>query len=194
MLVSEGEQGDWERTWNARQEVLESALGPADENVFHALIPLYLGGSADVLSFPSHVRGSTYVTADLVGPISEQLESSLGQYELMICTREPQDWAPELISRLAQYTFEAVLEPLETMDIGPALPEGSTIEALLFTAPQVKENSYRVFGQRFGLLLCLGITASELQACRDGRTLEVLRRLQEGEVFPYTDLARKATL
>ena len=181
----------WSELWDARKTALEAQLGPTTDRVFHAVLPLDLGGSADVLHFPSYVAGATYVTADLTGPDSSQLPSSLGQYELMICTRAPQDWAPNLISRLARYTFEAVLEPGETMDIAPAMPKGSTTAALLFTEPALPSNRFRVLGKHFRLLLCLGITGSELKRCLDGSTAEVLEGLKHQGVFPYTDLQRR---
>jgi len=187
------DQDEWSRLWAARKTVLELALGPATDKVFHALVPLQLGGSADVLEFPQHTSGSTYVTADLVGD-SGQPENSLGQYELMICTRQRDDWAPNLISRLATYTLESVLEPFETMDIGSAVPPGSTVTALLFIEPDLPSNEYLVAGQRCGLLLCLGITPSELQACFEGRVGEVLAALKAKGIFPHTDLHRESVV
>jgi hypothetical protein len=182
--------GGWTATWDAREAELVSLLGPTTGMVYHATIPFELGGFADVLEFREFVRGSTYVTADLTGPDSSQIPSSLGQYELMVCTREAADWAPGLISRLAKYTAEAVLEPFQTMDIATALPRGSTIAALLFVEPDLPTNEFHVQGERAGLLLCLGISAAELQACFDGRVGEVVRSLRTAGVFPFTDLQR----
>lgn len=142
----------WAAVWDARQCALSAILGPTTGRVLHAVIPLELGGSADVLEFPQHLPGATFVTADLTGPSSEQLESSLGQYELMICTRTHEGWAPNLISRLAKYTLDAVL------------------------------------------VLCVGITAGELQACLDGQTREVVAKLGSGAVLPYTDLRRPSVV
>lgn len=173
---------------------MSAILGPTTDRVFHAVIPLELGGSADVLEFPQHVPGATFVTADLTGPSSEQLESSLGQYELMICTRTNEGWAPNLISRLAKYTLEAVLEPLETMDMGTALPAGSSITALLFLEPDVMHKTFDLLGRSCGLLLCVGITAAELQACFDGRTPKVVAKLRSGAVLPYTELRRPSVV
>ena len=182
----------WQLLWNERKLAFESALGPTTDRVFHALIPLHLGGSADVLEFPHHVPGSTYVTADLVGE-SGQPENTLGQYELMICTRSSEVWAPELISRLALYTLETIINPLDTMDIKPALPRHSTLAALLFTEPDVP-NEFRVQGNRCGLLLCIGITEPELWACQRGRKPAVLSALKTRSIFPYTDLRRKSVV
>lgn len=180
---------EWTVLWEARERALERLLGPTTERVFHSLVPLPLGGGADVLEFPAFVSGSTYVTAELTGP-PDQPESSLGQYELMICTREPEDWAPNLLSRLAPYTPEAVIDPFETMDIGPALPAGSTIAAFLFTEPPLPENSFLVADQQCGLLLCVGITAAELALCHRGLSSSVLEALIAADVFPFTDLTR----
>jgi Suppressor of fused protein (SUFU) len=189
--VSDPEYAEWAAVWEARQQALQSLLGPTTGRVHHAVVPLELGGSADVLQFPEFVPGATYVTADLSGPSSEQLPSSLGQYELMICTRTPEEWAPNLVSRLARYTLESVLEPSETMDIAPALPQGSTIAALLFTEPPLSPNEFFLAEHRCGLLLCIGITPSELELAFAGKGDLVLERLKEKGIFPYTDLRRE---
>ncbi len=187
------EDDEWTRLWEAREAALAHLLGPTTERVFHSLVPLALGGGADVLEFLHFVRGSTYVTAELTGS-PEQPESSLGQYELMICTREPADWAPNLLSRLAPYTFEAVIDPFETMDIGPALPAGSNIAAFLFAEPPVSENAFALAGRHCGLLLCIGITSDELSLCHQGEGSSVLEALTAAGVFPFTDLTRKSVL
>jgi len=48
-----------------------------------------------------------------------------------------------------------------------------------------------VRGRKAGLLLCIGITADELAACRKGRNVEVEQALKEAGVYPYTDLHRQ---
>jgi hypothetical protein len=188
-MSDDDSEDDWELLWNARKGAIETVLGPASDRVYHATIPLDLGGSADVLEFPNYGDGVACVTADLVGE-SGQRENSLGQYELMICTRRSTEWAPSLISRLAPYTLEVPLEPFETMDIAPAVPQPSSIVAFLFTEPSVASNSLSALGKRFGLLLCVGITAVELAECHAGRTATLLQALKDEGVFPFTDLER----
>lgn len=108
----------------------------------------------------------------------------------MICHRDDEDWGPNLISRLAYYTLEEKLEPGETMDIGPAAPDGSTIAALLF----LEYARFKVRGKKAGLLLCIGITADELKMCRKGRRADVEQALKKARVYPYTDLYRQSVL
>ncbi|MBN1342843.1 MAG: suppressor of fused domain protein [Phycisphaerae bacterium] len=190
-----GDEGDdsgfreWQELWNDRKDALTRILGEPEDGVFTAIVPFYLGGTADVLEFRNHIKGVVYVTGDLIGD-DRQKQNELGNYELMICHREANDWGPGIISKLAKYTLDAALRPWETMDIAPAVPEGSTIAGFLF-AP------YKRFAVRdwpCGLLLCVGITEDELDACKAGRRKEVVKRLKEVHVLPYTDLERDSVL
>lgn len=180
---------DWQRQWDARLALLESELGKSDENIATSPIPIYLGGGADVLTFTHHIDGAVYVTAGLIGDGSQK-RTKLGQYELAICLREQADWAPSLLSQLAPYTFEAALKTGQTMDIGPAMPDGSSIAGLLFqNYAQFKFNESPA-----GLLLCVGITAPELKAVRNGDLTHVLDELNSHGIFPYTDVNRDSVV
>ena len=180
----------WITWWDARMTAMRNVLGDSDAMVGHATIPFEvgaeLGGAADIVYFRTHVPGVVSVTSELIGR-DDQLENSLGNYELAICHRADEPWGPDLISRLAHYTLEAVLEPGETMDVGAAAPEGSTITALLF----LEFARFNVLGRRAGILLCLGITSEELILCRSGKSEEVEQTLKEAAIYPYTDLYRK---
>jgi hypothetical protein len=135
--------------------------------------------------------GVVCVTSELIG-CDDQVSNQLGNYELMICHRKDdedgQEWGSGIISRLAHYTCEAELNPGETMDIGPATPEGSTITAFLFFGYA----TFTVRERKAGLLLCMGITAAELKACRKGRRDALEKGLKAGGVYPFTDLFRKS--
>lgn len=108
----------------------------------------------------------------------------------MIRTRAVDDWGANIICQLAHYTLEAVLNPGETMDIGPAVPEGSSIAAFLFC----DYGRFKVRDRNAGLLLCIGITADELSECRAGNLERVEAALKDAGVFPYTDLFRNSVL
>ena len=181
---------DWQKTWDARLAVLEKEFGPSDDQkIFTSPVPIYLGGNADVLLFRNHVKGVGYVTAGLIGD-GRQEATEIGEYELMMCSRQENDWMPSLLSRLAPYTFQVPLRPDETMDIAPAMPEGSTIAALLFVAYR----QFEVNDTAAGVLLCIGITAEELEECRADGPSAVLARLKENGVFPFTDTHRDSAL
>lgn len=184
---------EWEAWWNARVAAISAVLGEADDHVLHALIPFFLGpemgGAADVIAFRKHLPGVCYVTSELIGYDSQE-PNDQGNYELMICHRGNDDWGAHLVSRLASYTCEAVLNHGHTMDIGPAAPEGATVCALLF----YDYARFQVRDVEAGLLLCIGITETELEACQDGRWEEVVDALKSQGIFPYTDLFRASVL
>jgi hypothetical protein len=185
------EESDWQKVWDARIAALVPILGKPTDSVYHATVPMYLGGFADVLAFPSYVAGMTYATAELTGEDVGQLPSSLGNYELMICFREDHPRGADMISRLARHTCEAKLEAGQTMDL-PDFFKGSVIKALLFAQPSEKPVQFDLLGQRCGLLLCIGITAEELALKQSSGSATLLARLKQRGVFPYTVLQRES--
>jgi Suppressor of fused protein (SUFU) len=187
------DEDEWGAWWDARVAAIETILGPSHDMVGHAPVPFDMGadigGAADIIYFKNHVKGVVSVTSELIGH-DVQVQNDLGNYELMICHRDDEPWGANVIARLAYYTLKARLNPGETMDIGSAVPEGSTIRAFLFC----NYGTFDVRGCRSGLLLCLGITEDELKACREGKREDVENAVKAANVFPFTDLFRKSAL
>jgi len=187
----EADDDEWKTRWDARVAALTPILGKPSDTVLHALLPFQLGGSADVLPFPDFVPGITYVTAELTGEDVGQLPTSLGNYELMICARQEMNKAGELISNLARYTCDTELEPGETMAVGTFFGD-ATIRALLFTNPREQPVHFEFLDQRYGLLLCIGITSEELEFSQVNGSEFLLPLLRKHGVFPYTTPDRKS--
>lgn len=186
--------GGWKEEWDSRLSAMETILGPSDPKIATSLMPIYLGGGCDVVSFRQRGTGVTYVTAGLTGRSAGQPPSSIGNYELMFCSREEVDWAAGMLSGLATSTLESVFNPMDTIDLGEQQPPGVTNRALLaMEPPHLKSSRFKVLGNDCGLLLLVGITTAELNAFRGDRTNEVLKLLGE-LVIPYTDLKRRSVL
>jgi len=64
--------------------------------------------------------------------------------------------------------------------------EDSTLRAMLFTHPSEHPVHFEFLGQRYSLLLCVGITAEELTFARSRNDKELLALLKQHGVFPYT--------
>ncbi len=192
-MTTPPQESEWQLWWDARIAAMEGVLGKRGDTVRHGFIPFDFGreqgGVAEVVCFHEHLEGVVAATADLIG-CDLQIENEQGNYELIICTREHSEWGEAIISALAHYTVETALNPGETMDIGPATPTGSTIAAFLFC----DYGRFKVRGQDAGLLLCLGITADELQACHAGRREDVEAAIKGSGVFPFTELFRESVL
>jgi hypothetical protein len=192
-MAKSSDDDEWGEWWDARVAAIETVLGPSHDMVGHAPVPFDLGadigGAADIIYFKKHLKGVVSVTSELIGH-DEQVQNDLGNYELMICHRDDEPWGANVISRLAYYTLEAKLNPGETMDIGSALPDDSTLAAFLF----LNYATFKVRGRKAGLLLCVGITADELEACRAGKREKVEKALKAAKVYPFTDLYRDSVL
>jgi hypothetical protein len=180
--MSTNEEDDWEEVWNARSEALAQVIGQADDSVLHSPHPFALGGNADVIAFSNHLSGMVYVTAELTGKPGH----CYADYELMICHRSPNDWGPNIISRLAPYTQQAYIGAGESMDIDSATPPKSNIQAFLFDTYA----TFSLFGNDNELRLCIGITKPELQFKMSHGAEHLLRRLKDHGVYPFTDLER----
>ncbi len=193
MTDKENQGDEWTLWWNARIEAMERILGKSADTIGHGIIPFQFGaeagGAADIVYFRNHLNGVVAATSELIGS-DDQLSNDQGSYELVICSREDDAWGPGIISKLAYYTLEAALNPGETMDIGPATPDGSTIAAFLFC----DYGRFKVRDRSAGLLLCLGITAEELSECHAGNRDRVESALKEAGVYPFTDLFRESVL
>ena len=177
-------EDDWEEVWGARAEGLAQVLGPGHDQVFHAPHPFFLGGQADVLAFYHHLAGVVYVTAELTG----KPDACYSDYELMICHRSPNDWGPNLISRLAPYTQQAYIGTGESMDIDEATPAKSRVKAFLFDTYAC----FELFGEKKELRLCIGITKPELQYKLQHGSEKLLELLKRHGVYPFTDLERES--
>ena len=180
---------EWQEIWDARMMGLESTFGKCDKTHLHSTIPfdlgIDLGGSPDVISFSGFTNGKLYVTADLIG-CADQKPNSHGNYELAVAHQGDEDWGVDIICRLAYYTLNNEIDNGETMDIGEATPEGSTIEALLFK----RIASFDFQGKPANVICCIGITKSELDYCFEQGIEALFEKLPKE--FVLTDLYRKS--
>lgn len=180
----------WEDLWDARIEKMQQAFGPNDDRVLHGTIPFHLGqdlgGAPDLVTFSSFTDGVLYVTAELIG--SKQVPNSSGNYELAVAHQGDEDWGVGIICQLAYYTLENPIDDGETMDIGPAVPEGSTIEGFLFR--RIAE--FDVFGDKANVICCIGITGPELAFKHEHGSSALIDRL--GQNYCITDLYRQSRI
>jgi hypothetical protein len=179
---------------NQKLATLRDRFGPTDEHVLHAVLPVWMdGGQSSVHIFKEYVPGIAYITCDLIGWAGQKKNRMWKNYELLICTRLQEQLAPNMISRLAPYTLETAINPGETMDIGSAVPEGSSIVAFFFTTPEVRM-PFAIQGIKSGVILCIGITDAELKARWKSGPEKLIETLKKGGVFPFTDWNRKSVV
>lgn len=192
-MTDDVEEDEWQLWWDARLVALERVFGKCEDQMLISAVPFFLGfdcgGAATILRFKHHIPGTVYVTSELIGA-EDQVPNELGNYELMICHRDSEEWGPNIIRHLAYYTLDCELGPRHTMDIGPSTPEGSTIAAFLF----LEYARFHVREKSCGVLLCLGITREELEVINNDGVEAVVKALKNAGVYPYTDLYRESVV
>lgn len=182
----------WEQVWDARIRALENLFGPCEESVYHGEPPIWEdGGTADVVWFRPAQDRCVYVTADLAGPVFDaQVPGHIGRYELMVVTREPNDWAPTLVAMLSAYTLMAALEPGNTADIGNFLRSRfprSKMEVVYCCQPLALPREFEFMGATYGLITVVGLTPQEFSFRRKHGHEALERALGAAGALPYTD-------
>ena len=164
-------RAEWLRAWNERRIALEKLFGSSVELGPHPMLPFELGGDARVLAFPHHIVGAQlYVTTELTGA---------HEHELALCVRGDAPWAAPALNRLAA---QMPLHPGDTIAIG-VVPQPSSIKGFVI-------DDYG--NRRCGVLLCVGITAEELQMSSEFGSTTLLGELRGAGVYPFTDPDRES--
>jgi hypothetical protein len=171
------------------QKFMKKTLGEPMDTVYHAAVPFELGydagGAADVYQFRRSDRYVSYVTGDLIG--QEQKPSDAGNYELLIVMKEGEQWGVNLIRMLAFSTMDESLNSGETMDIG-AFGKPVGFDAILFD----KYSSTTIDGKEIGLMLVIGITKQELKWKMKNGGKELITKLKEAGMYPFSMAKRKS--
>ena len=77
-----------DRDYELKSKGLEDVLGKMHNLVGHAIIPFAIGGAVDMYYFPNHIKGTGFVTMELLDPDGNgPLKNRLGTYELVSFTK-----------------------------------------------------------------------------------------------------------
>lgn len=174
----------WEKNWDARLAGLEAVLGTSADTVMHAVFPLAFGGNADVVIFPNFPGGVAYATADLTLSDVGQKKNSMGNFELMICSRHPEPALANLISTLAARSLKAKLEPGQILDL--SRDKSAPVQAILFCEAE-GYSRFQAGGQQFGLLLCLALGRDEAAAAKKNGWQTVVSARKKAGSFPFSE-------
>lgn len=204
-----------EELYKAKLAAFEGRLGKSANEVIAAIIGWGMGGPVDLWIFPEHAKGTFFTTMQLAVPGERkgQRKNSMGSFELAAATRYQIDKSPQpaegqqkqeedftayeramfdirtMLSNIAYYSYDAVLEPNETGEL-PAENEEDTIylvmDALIGATDPVQVN-----GEDIGVLMCIRVHESELEFARQSGTTKLIQRLKEAGHYPYSDLDRE---
>lgn len=204
------EPDDW---YDEKSRALAQVLGREHDIVMHALLPFAFGGSLDLYYFPQPT-GFAIATKELIdeegtGPSNRTMRA----YELVMFSRVPFDlslaqkeYTPMgrihqrlngVLNATAMYACNADLNPPhpgETMEFPEGFTEDLSGQCIILDAYTPSGRKFTIKGQDFGLLLLINIHRSEMDHARKQGSQDLLRRLKEASVYPYSDLNRPAVV
>ncbi len=192
------------KDYELKSKGLEYVLGEMHNVVGHAIIPFAVGGAVDMYYYPNHIKGTGFATMELLDPDGNgPLKNKLGTYELVAFTKhnysanEDSQTPFNLIERQAcgfltaigMYSFQAILNPKETIEIPNGENEENT--CLVFDLYEPNGKKFKVGTREPHLLLCLQVFRSEMDYARQNGSNELFNLLKEKGVYPYSDLDRE---
>jgi len=153
--------------------------------------------------FPNALEGTGFVTMELIEPDgSGPQPSRIGTCELVAFTKRKVDdeddrVAFEQIERricsiftvLARYSYEAKLNPLETVEV--PVREGEPNRCLILDEYGKPGVDFVIGNSRHGLLLVIEVFRSEMEYAMKYGSQVVLSKLKEKGYYPYSDLDRE---
>jgi hypothetical protein len=193
---------DYDESYDVKKEGLEKVLGSMHEYVSHAIIPFQVGGAVDIYRFPDALPGTAMVTMELIAPDgSGPKPSSIGTYELIAFTRIPvgkesdqgsyeqiENRICSLLTQVGRYSYMEVINPGETAEF--SLDDNEPNVCLVFDEFKKPGFEFLIGEKSHGLLLVIEIFRSELNYARSTGSSELLARLKEAQVYPYSDMNR----
>lgn len=196
-------QEQYDADYALKKQGLENVLGEMHDMVGHAIIPFAVGGAVDMYYFPNHIKGTGFATMELIDPNGTgPLPNRFGTYELVAFTKERMNEDEEVstafttierricgtFTTIANYSSQAVLNPLETCEI-PS--DEAEYRCLIFDNYRPAGEGFQVGDRRHHLLLCLEVFRSEMEYARKQGSVALLGLLKQKGFYPYSDLDRE---
>lgn len=195
-----------DKHYEMKSKGLENILGKSHELVGHAIIPFEIGGAVDMYYYPNGIKGTGFATMELIQPDGTgPVPNRNGTYELVAFTRlsytaDTTETNPfNLIERrmcgvftaIGNYSFEAKLEPGETLEI----PEdGTPNKCIVFDEYKPENRDFLIGDRKHGLLLVIEVFQNEMEYAMANGSAELLEKLKAKGYYPYSDLDRPSVI
>ena len=205
-MTREFTEEEFEKHYEMKSKGLEEVLGKSNDLVGHAIIPFEIGGAVDMYYYPNGIRGTGFATMELIQPDGTgPIPNRNGTYELVAFTKLPytsdttETHPFNLIERrtcgiftaIGSYSFEAKLEPGETMEIPD--DEGQN-KYVIFDDYKPDKKDFLIGDMKHGLLLVIEVFRDEMEYAMENGSKELLKKLKERGYYPYSDLDRPSVI
>lgn len=194
------DSGKVAKYFTQKQLGLEAVLGPLHDTVQHAIIPWSVGGPLDLYYFPCALPGTGVATMELIQPGGTGPQrSSVGTYEMISFTRHAIQRSGDqfqlanariwhMLNALGRLAYDDVLNPDDTCEFPGE--DGEPYRCAILGQWPPEKPGFRIGRQRHGLLLCIEVFRSEMEAAITRGTPFLVDRLKQAGCFPYSDMDR----
>jgi hypothetical protein len=192
---------------------MESILGQEYEKVMHAIIPFFAGGALDLYYYPSYCDGTAIATKELTDyKFNKPKNDVYDAYELVMITRHKinldstkearpventfaydHKYINGILNSIARYSTEAKLNPRDTIEF----PDDTEViggKCLILDALSEPLRNNGTRKRNFGLMLLMEIHRDEMEYAMQQNGEELIERLKEKGVYPYTGIDRPSVL
>lgn len=198
---------EFENHYQEKSIGLENVLGKSHNMVGHAIIPFEVGGAVDMYYYPNGIKGTGFATMELIKPDGNGPKpNKLGTYELVGFTKhnynnDDSDFTDfnkierrfcGIFTGIGNYSFIAKLEPGDTCEVPGEEKEPN--KCILFDSYQPNEKEFHIGNSKHGLLLIIEIFKDEMEFAMQNGSKELIEKLKEKGVYPYSDLDRISVL
>jgi hypothetical protein len=200
-------QEELDKDYELKMAGLEAVLGKSHDLVGHAIIPFDIGGAVDMYYFPNGIKGTGFATMELLQPDGKgPIPNRLGTYEMVAFTKldyvqDTTETHPfNLIERkicgiftgIGNYSFQAKLEPLETIELPQN--EGEPNLCLILDEYKPENKEFKIGDRKHGLLLVMEVHRAEMEFAMENGTGKLIDKLKANGFYPYSDLDRKSVI
>jgi hypothetical protein len=161
---------------------LAPTLGPLNSDTLTSIIGFDAGGPLSLCAFAQKDQQcTTYVSCELV--FHQPLDGP--RYELLV-TCDDEDWARTVLSEIGKMSLEVTFAAGHTIDIGPLVGEGDTLQGVVFE----EATKVRVAGSTVSILRVVGLTRPEMEYVRAKGWSRLKAKLRKAGVYPRTPIGR----
>jgi hypothetical protein len=202
-----------DKAYEIKSKYMESVLGKEYEKVMHAIIPFFVGGALDLYYYPSYCDGTVIATKELTNyKFNKPKNDVYDAYELVMITRYKinlestreehpientfaydHKYINGILNSIARYSTEARLNPYETIEF----PDDTEViggKCLILDVLSEPLCNNRTRNKIFGLMVLMEIHRDEMEYAMQQNGKELIEKLKEKGVYPYTGINRPSVL
>jgi hypothetical protein len=193
-----------------KSEGLTKLLGKEHDMVMHAIIPFCVGGGLDLYYFPQKT-GYAIATKELIDEFGDGPKNRVHKsYELCMFSKAtfdldlakdencPMGKSHRLLNgglnAMARYSYQASLNPNETMEFPEDFDGELGGKCLILDAITKNSKGLEIGGKEFGLMVAIIVHRKEMLFARSNGGAQLLDKLKENGIYPYSDLNRKSVV